>query len=543
MSTNLIHMLESILQTTPDRVALIHGQEQITFRELDARSRAVGTFFQAAGVHPGARALLLTPLGIEFYVIFLGLVRIGVTVMLVDPAVGQAQIAECCRMAQPDLFIGSPKAHLLRLFNGAIRRIPRKFSLARYLPRSTFVDIHHANSNGKDAATTADIPALITFTSGSTGQPKGICRTHGFLLQQHAVLCRTISARTDSKTGATINDVEMSDVGMHDVGMHDVEMNTLPVFVLSSLARGSTVVIPQSFRGRPITVNAAQVVDELQRHRVNRLLAAPAFCDQIAEQLAATDQTLSTIERVYTGGGPVFPSLVDKLQQRLPNAAITAVYGSTEAEPIAHVNLSTLLPHEQQAMARGHGLLAGKPIAEIQLAILPDMVGRPIGPFTGESFAVEQLPPNCAGEIVVCGDHVQKSYLGGDDGLTKFRVGETIWHRTGDAGYLDGSGRLWLLGRCTARIGQRAPFRYPFSIEVAAMSYAGVERAAFVEVDGEQILAVQTAQRHWPELVQALRDALPTVTHIARLASIPVDVRHGSKVLYDELRKQLKEAS
>ena len=57
------------------------------------------------------------------------------------------------------------------------------------------------------------------------------------------------------------------------------------------------------------------------------------------------------------------------------------------------------------------------------------------------------------GEIVVSGAHVGAGYVGGvGDAETKFRVGEVIWHRTGDAGYLDAHGRLWLLGRCSARI-------------------------------------------------------------------------------------------
>ena len=136
MHANLIDVLKSVVQTTPDRVALIHGDEWITFRELDTRSRAVGAFFQAEGVQPGQRALLLIPLGIELYIIFLGLVRIGVAVVLIDPAVGQEQMAACCRLAEPDLLIGSPKAHLLRLVNRAIRQIPRKYTLTWPIPGS-----------------------------------------------------------------------------------------------------------------------------------------------------------------------------------------------------------------------------------------------------------------------------------------------------------------------------------------------------------------------------------------------------------------------
>ncbi|MEZ4682039.1 MAG: AMP-binding protein [Caldilineaceae bacterium] len=517
---NIVGLLDTITMTTPEQVALIHGAERITYRELNHRSQAVGAFLQAQGLQPGQRALLMVPLSIDLYVIFLGLVRVGATVVLIDPAVGKAQLAACCAQAQPDLFIGSPKAHLLRLIHAPIRRIPRKFTLGWGLPGGPALRTHSVTTPCRDAPAMPDDPALITFTSGSTALPKAICRTHGFLLHQHQVLCRTLTANLGA-----------------------VEMNTLPVFILSSLARGITVVIPKGFTGRPNSINAADVVRELQEHQCTRLLAAPAFCQRLVDQLAATAQTLPTIDQVYTGGGPVFPALFAKLQQGLPNATIYAVYGSTEAEPIAHLNLSTLLPTDWQMMQRGHGLLAGKPVAEIELAILPDQVGQPIGPFTVETFAAAALPVHCAGEIVVTGAHVQKSYIDGghgDDRLTKFRVGETIWHRTGDAGYLDEVGRLWLLGRCAARMGQGATARYPFGIEAAAMSHVGVERAALVEVDGAAVLAVQTSNGEWGKLQRQLADALPTVDRIQRLVVIPVDARHGSKVLYGKVQELVR---
>ena len=514
---NLIDCLHEIVQSCPDQIALIYGREQITYRELDERSRTVGAFFQGHGVQPGARALLLTPVGINFYAIFLGLVRIGAAVMLIDPGMGKAHMTDCCQLAQPDLFIGSPKAHLLRFTTAAIRQIPRKFSLGWWLPGSSALSCNATKTTCVDASNAADDPALITFTSGSTGVPKGICRTHDFLLRQHAVLCHTLPTEPGT-----------------------IEMNTLPVFILSSMAQGATVVIPQSFGKGPTTVNPQEIAYELTANHVNRLLAAPDFCQRLVDHLEATGQTLPSIQSVYTGGGPVFPALVSRLQQWLPNAEITAVYGSTEAEPIAHINMAMVTPVDRQATASGQGLLAGKPVAEVQLAIFPDCSGQSLGPFTAEDFATEQLPAHCVGEIVVTGEHVQKRYLNGDADTTKFGVDDTIWHRTGDAGYLDDEGRLWLLGRCAARVIEGTATRYPFGIEAAAMSHNGVTRAAFVEVNGEGVLAVEAAQKDWPTLYQEIQRALPFMRRIERLNAIPVDARHGSKVRYGELRESLR---
>jgi acyl-CoA synthetase (AMP-forming)/AMP-acid ligase II len=233
----------------------------------------------------------------------------------------------------------------------------------------------------------------------------------------------------------------------------------------------------------------------------------------------------------------------------LPNAELVAVYGSTEAEPIAHITQTDFTPSDFQAMQQGHGLLAGRPVPEIKLAILPDTVGQPLAPFTEADFVEAQLPPHCpgeiivAGEIVVAGDHVQKRYLWGDDGMIKFTVDGTIWHRTGDAGYLDRDGRLWLLGRCAARITNGERVRYPFGLEAAAMASAGVERAAFVEVDGQHVLAIQAQPEVWAAIREDLQTALAgmEVDRLQQVDAIPMDTRHQSKVLYGELQELIRD--
>src|SRR6185436_796578 len=105
------------------------------------------------------------------------------------------------------------------------------------------------------------------------------------------------------------------------------------------------------------------------------------------------------------------------------------------------------------------------------------------------------LPPGCAGEIVVSGRHVLGGYLGaGGHAEHKIAAGAIRWHRTGDAGYVDPAGRLWLLGRSTAAVDGRGGRLYPFSAEAAAEECPGVERAALVGIDGRRVLAVETCR-------------------------------------------------
>jgi olefin beta-lactone synthetase len=215
---------------------------------------------------------------------------------------------------------------------------------------------------------------------------------------------------------------------------------------------------------------------------------------------------------VFTGGGPVFPDLLERLTAQLPQTDIVAVYGSTEAEPIAHLHARDIGADDWQAMRGGAGLLAGHPVPQVRLQIREH-------------------------EIVVTGDHVNKGYLDpADDASTKIAVDGTIWHRTGDAGLFDRSGRLWLLGRLDGRAGNL----FPFGVEAAARFWPGVAQAALMEIDGQAILAIEGdtgSQALW----QREADRLGAL-RVVPVPAMPLDRRHRSKIDYGALRRVLSGA-
>jgi len=99
------------------------------------------------------------------------------------------------------------------------------------------------------------------------------------------------------------------------------------------------------------------------------------------------------------------------------------------------------------------------------------------------------VPVNQPGEIVVSGEHVLDGYLdGAGDKESKFNVDRMRWHRTGDLGAFDSSGRLWLLGRCSAKIEDRRGTVYPFKVECAVRHDPRIECAALVTFRGQRVL-------------------------------------------------------
>jgi acyl-CoA synthetase (AMP-forming)/AMP-acid ligase II len=302
-----------------------------------------------------------------------------------------------------------------------------------------------------------------------------------------------------------------------------------------------TTVIAAGDLRAPANIDPVALVRQIRAVRPVRTAASPALLDRLAGHLAATGERLD-LARIFTGGAPVFPGLLDRLAAVAPAAVITAVYGSTEAEPIATLHAADISVDDRAAMQRGSGLLAGRPVASIAMRIIPDQWGIPLGPLDEPAFQRLTLPVGEAGEVVVAGPHVMTGYLDrcGHE-QAKIRVGDRVWHRTGDAGYVDSSGRLWLLGRCAARIHDARGTVYPFAVECALSGIAGVRRTAFVAHRGRRLLVAELQTPRSSACVEALKQqsAWACPDDVVVVDRIPVDARHNAKVDYVALRRLL----
>ncbi|MDJ0707082.1 MAG: AMP-binding protein [Leptolyngbyaceae cyanobacterium MO_188.B28] len=521
-----------LLQQTlaqPKTAAIIErrwGRDLITtYADLEfAASRGV-TLLLKQGLKPGDGVLVFYPLSAALYIVLGALFRAELTAMFLDPGVGRDHIERCCQIYPPKALIASPKAHLLRLTAPALRQIPIKFVVGFPLPGAvSWNAIRRCRPTAEIASCSAETPALITFTSGSTGEPKTALRTHGFLIQQYQVIAQHLQLTTGA-----------------------VDLVTLPIFVLANLAAGMTSVIPTGNLRRLGAIAPRPILRQLQNNQPQRIVASPAFLQRLADYAISRNITLPGVRRIFSGGAPIMPRLIEQLQSLAPQADLHLVYGSTEAEPIATLNWTAQSRESRRqavsAMLSGQGLLAGSPVPEIQLRILRHQWGTPIKPYTQTDFTVDCLPPGEAGEIVVSGAHVLQGYLyGKGDAETKFWVEDNVWHRTGDSGYLGEQGRLWLLGRCQARIQDDRGLLYPFPVECVAQHHPGIRRAALLPYQGKRILLVELRQSKGksslPELQQSLHWAELDTIQVCR--KIPMDRRHNAKVDYSAVFRQIR---
>lgn len=467
---SLLSAFEAVVAKSPDKIALIDGESQsITFAELQNRARSVATGFAKRGIEKGDRVLVAMPVGITLYITLCAIWTLGATAVFPEPAMGLKGVRHAAQVTQPKALCATGLYRLLRFLPEFWRR-----KLVR--PVATH-----------KAASTIDVDAndiaLISFTSGSTGAPKAIPRSHGFLMAQHYAVAPLLASPNQ-----------------------EVDLVAFPVFVLVNLADGRCSVLPNWRLSKHDKVFAADLINWTRKNDVTRLLLPPVLCDILAN----SDLKIAHIGSIFTGGGPVFPDTVNRLRATTPDLRVVSVYGSTEAEPIAELDANDVSDTDMHAMENGAGLLAGMPVAAVTLRIRNE-------------------------EIQVAGAHVNGGYLDpAQDATSKLIEGNTIWHRTGDAGRLDDKGRLWLLGRLGETCQTGTGVLHPFAVETAARFWPRLRRAALIVQGGAPVLFVEGDQAflgEWRAAGQRFG-----ITDMRLINEIPMDRRHRSKVDVGTLR-------
>lgn len=482
-----------------DNLAIIADASSINYYELRVEVERTAAYFLECGIKSGDRVLVFVPMSIDLYRIVLALFSIGATAVFLDEWVSLKRLKLCTEMAQCTGFIGVTKAHLLRLFSKSIRRIPIKLRIGG---RSTDL---------KQVPIKVDphLPALITFTTGSTGKPKAAVRTHQFLQTQFEILQHKVGTKST-----------------------DVEITNLPIVLFINLGIGATTVICNFSPKKVHKFNFANLVRKIDSNHVSRIVFSPYLLHEYCKHLDSQKRTNKSIKQIFTGGGPVFPNEAKLVNRIFPEIQSEVIFGSTEAEPISSISMKTL---SQRTIQLDKGLAVGKPHPEAEIKII-EILDRPVS-------TVRELAKNQVGEIIVAGRHVLANYLHNPEAFerNKILVDPNIYHRTGDSGFLNDHDELFLTGRCNAIIQSKDKTYFPFLVENVLNQLRGVKLGTLVQLGGQLILAVEHSEDGIVSKASCENTIRANGFEGIKIiwTKIPRDPRHHTKIDVDKLKMQL----
>lgn len=492
---NVVQHFFDNAESTPKQVALIEGSKQITFGELRDEVISTANYFQKLGLNSGDRVLVAVPMSIDLYRSVLAIFYMGAIAVFADEWVNAKRLNLLCLKADCKALIASPKVKLLSYFFKGTRSIAIKLSLRKRVKGS--LEMFSPSENDS---------ALITFTTGSTGEPKAADRTHKFLNEQFRVLNQVV----DLKKGG-------------------VDMPVLPIVLFLNLGAGRTSVIVKWKASKPHALNTQEVLSQIEKHQVKSITASPSFLRILSQAQVSTNST-DIISEIYTGGAPVFKKDALLFKKAFPKSKSTVIYGSTEAEPISTVNLEELMLKD---ISLDGGLFVGEIHEELELLIKNVKTKLTHKPSL-DQFKSCLLKEGEVGEILVSGDHVLKRYFKSENAFqeNKIIVDGKLWHKTGDSGFVK-SNSLYLTGRVKQIFTHAGNIYLPFVIEHEILEVDGIVQGTIIKRATEILLCYEGDIN--PGALNVLMKKY-SVSKLVKLTKIPMDKRHHSKIDYTALQ-------
>ena len=513
LADNLIVKKESM----PHKICLIEKDTKLNYFDLFKKVVEFSEYLKQLDIKKGSKVLVLVPMSIDLYITLLSLWAIGAIPCFMDAGFIKNGMKNN-DFDDIEAIIGISKYLLYSKINKNLKKLGKKINVKEIKKADEHFNFYDITNEYKFEELSDDFPAIYTYTSGTTGRPKIACRSHKFLADQADILSKTISYEEN-----------------------DLELSTIPIFTLSNINFGITTVIADANFSNLGKSDAKKLVNQITHRRINRLMASPGLIELINKYAIKHNIKLRSVKKIFTGGGAVVLDYIENLKTVFENASITTIYGSTEAEPIAILNIEDMTAAEIEQTKKGMGILAGKIVGVDDCKIIK-YDKEEIGEISKDEF--NNLQTSTEGEIVVCGKNVLPGYVDGyGDKENKFKVGKTIYHRTGDLGVIHND-KLWLRGRI------KEPF---FNIEAALHAcIPDIGKTAIFKIDDLKVLVLEKKNKkyHNSKIKQLNEKNIDTLIKeiitfdkidiIKYVSKIPVDKRHSTKVDYKTLRKMVK---
>lgn len=427
---------------TPDALALREGERSWTFAQLRDDIRAAAAQLAGRGVRAGERVLVVVPTSAEFVLTYHAVLALGATAVTVNPLCTRRELEHFVRDAGCSFALGWHEGA------EAVTATAAAEGFDVWLLEPGCV----APGDGPEpVAVDTDDAAVLLYTSGTTGAPKGAVLTHGNLLSCGEALAEALDLTPQDRMGTALP-------LFHVFGQSAV--------MFTAYSAGGSLSLLRPFDPDALLRMAAE-------QQLTGLAGVPTMWNAMLH--ADTDVTAEDLShlRLACSGGAALPLQIAKAFRERFGALVLDGYGLSETAGASTFNRA-IFPRKEMSVGRA---LPGS-----KLAILD------------EDRA--QLPPGEVGEVAISGPFVMREYWRRPEATEAVRHGE--WFLTGDIGRMDEDGDLWIVDRMKDLVIRGGYNVYPREIEEVLYSHPDVREVAVIGVPderlGEEIAAVITPQ-------------------------------------------------
>ncbi|MDH3212408.1 MAG: long-chain fatty acid--CoA ligase [Myxococcales bacterium] len=444
MTLNLGSILQAAAHERPTHPAIRLGERTVSYADLDRAARGVATSLRARGIEPGETVAILVPNLPDFTVAYFGILYAGCTVVPLNVLLSAPEVTYHLEDSNARLLVAHP------LFGDAVRAGASDAGVPVVWAGGEGDDSVEAMAAADPAvalhATSPADTAVILYTSGTTGRPKGAELTHSNLL----INCAVVVPR------------------LVPIGVDDVTLATLPLFHSfgQTCVQNASIAAAATFTLLP-RFTPDDALEIMERDRVTVFAGVPTMYFALLHH-EGRQYDLSSLHFCMAGGAPMPVEVMKAFEAKYP-VKILEGYGLSETSPVASFNMLN--------RPRKPGSI-GYPVWGVEMAILDELD--------------RSVPDGEPGEICIRGHNVMKGYLGRPDATKEALRGG--WFHSGDIGVRDPEGSFTIVDRKKDMIIRGGFNIYPREVEEVLFSHPAILEAAVIgvphEKHGEEVKAI-----------------------------------------------------
>ncbi len=447
MYLNLGTILQATAAERPESIAIVLETRRVSYAELDRAARGVATSLRARGIAPGDKVALLVPNVPEFTIAYFGILYAGATIVPINVLAAAPEVSYFLADSGAKLLIVHPLFEEPGRTGAADRDVPVVVAGGAG-GTDSIEEMADAAPLGCLCETAPDATAVILYTSGTTGKPKGAELTHSNLFLNCTIVVPKLVP------GASEGHVALATLPLfHSFGQTCVQN--------ASIALGGTFTLLPRF-------DAQKAFEIIERDEVTLFAGVPTMYFAMLHLENPPAHGFSSVQYCLTGGAPMPVEVMNAFEKKF-DVAIQEGFGLSETSPVASFGM---IGKPRKAGSIGY------PVWGVELCIKDD--------------EDKELPGGERGEICIRGHNIMKGYLGRPEATKETLKGG--WFHSGDIGYRDEDGCYWIVDRKKDMILRGGFNVYPREVEEVLYAHEAVVEAAVIgvphESHGEEVKAV-----------------------------------------------------